>query len=139
VAATLGVNVGTITTWAASAALQGGRVYPRDGMDGMVRASVRVTGASPDQPFAERARLAGEQLSRLGFEVLRCGRRGVSIKGDPVRFEEIFGVHPEPGKALTREVRPRVAELENLVDYIEVAPEPIPFGKSSSDLSRSGG
>jgi hypothetical protein len=107
-------------------------VYARYAMDGSVRASVRVVGVSAGQPSAERARIAGKQLSRLGFEVLRVGRRGISIEGEPTQFEAVFGVHPEPGKALTVEVHPRDAELEDLVDYLEVAPEPVSFGRGSS-------
>lgn len=98
-------------------------------MKGAVRASVRVVADSSGKPNPERVRLVGEQLSELGFEVLRIGRRGISIEGEPERFEAVFGIHPEPARALTLEVHPRDARLKGMVDYLEVASEPVSFSR----------
>jgi hypothetical protein len=74
--------------------------------------------------MAERARMAGARLSGLGFEVLRIGRAGISIAGEPKCFAKVFGVYPKPGEAVTLNVHPRDAELEDLIDYLEIAPKP---------------
>jgi len=96
----------------------------------LVRASIGVPSpASGGKPDPERVRRAAEELARLGFEILRTGRRGVSVQAEPERFVETFGVRPEPGQALVLKLHPDRAELAELVESLEVAPEPIDLAR----------
>jgi hypothetical protein len=69
--------------------------------------------------------LAAEQLSRLGFEVIRTGRRAVSVQAEPERFLRCFGVRAEPGRALVARLAGQRAGLADLIDSIEIVPEPL--------------
>jgi hypothetical protein len=104
-----------------------GGVYSRFGMSsGLGRASIGVTpSTSGGKPEPAQVQRAAEELSRLGFEVLRTGRRGVSVQAEPDRFAEAFGVRPEPGQALVLKLHPDRPELAALVESLEVVPEPL--------------
>ena len=53
----------------------------------LVRASIGVAApSSGGRPDPERVQQAAEELARLGFEILRTGRRGVSVQAEPERF-----------------------------------------------------
>lgn len=96
----------------------------------LVRASIGVAApSSGERPDPERVQQAAEELARLGFEILRTGRRGVSVQAEPERFAEAFGVRPEPGQALVLRLHPDRPELAELVESLEVASEPLELAR----------
>ncbi|MCL4836719.1 MAG: hypothetical protein KJ058_01975 [Thermoanaerobaculia bacterium] len=96
----------------------------------LVRASIGVPAPAPgERPHPDRLRKAAEELARLGFEVLRIGRRGISVQAEPGRFARVFGVRPEPGRALVLRLELDRTELAGLVESLEVAPEPIDLAR----------
>lgn len=93
------------------------------------RATVRVRSrTAAERPSVGSVEAAAKLLSELGFGIVRIGRFGISIEGAPETFQSALGVEVRSGKALVAPVRPKSAELANLVDLIEVTPEPSHFG-----------
>jgi hypothetical protein len=94
------------------------------------RATVRVK--SPDtgeagRPEKQQLESTAKILKGLGFDVLRVGRFGVSIEGSDERFAEVFGVQIPSSKSVVASVHPKQKELADLVDLLEVVPEPKQF------------
>jgi hypothetical protein len=86
-----------------------------------VRVKPDVLGSKPDRAKLEEA---ARLLKDCGFNILRVGRFGVSIKGEAASFSDVLGVEPKPDKALSAEAHPAQQELRDLVDLVEVTPEP---------------
>src|ERR1700674_2624782 len=91
-----------------------------------VSATVRVRPGSADQGEPSRGRLeeAALLLRQSGFEVLRIGRIGVSIRGGQHDFSRVLGVDATANKALAAPVDAPNAQLRDLVDLVEVVSEP---------------
>ena len=91
-----------------------------------ISATVRVRLDAADQLGPHRARLeeAARLLKEAGFEILRIGRFGISIRGRRDDFSRVLGVDPAPNKALAAPVDAPDAQLRDLVDLVEVASEP---------------
>jgi hypothetical protein len=89
-----------------------------------VSATVRVTSdqTSEQKPNAGRLKRAAELLKKAGFDILRIGRFGVSVRGEEAAFRDVLGVIPKANKALIAPSARRVSELRELVDLVEVAP-----------------
>jgi hypothetical protein len=94
-----------------------------------IRATVRVknTESQSQRPEKQAVESAAKMLKELGFDVLRVGRFGVSIEGADERFSDVFGVQVEPANGLVSKVNPKQRKLADLVDLVEVAPEPKKF------------
>ena len=90
-----------------------------------VSATVRVT-TSPSEEKPDRSRLerTAEILKELGFDVLKIGRFGVSVRADASAFRNVLGCQRRP----TRHFAPRPnqinSELRDLIDLVEVTPRP---------------
>lgn len=92
-----------------------------------VRAHLRVTpthGSAERPPAPARLKDAADALGSLGFTVLRVGRRGVSIEADARDFQDALGVPPPGPEGGSIKVRPSDRRLADLVDLIEVTPQP---------------
>jgi hypothetical protein len=94
-----------------------------------VSATVRVRSGTADQNKPDRARLeqAARLLEKSGFNVLRIGRFGVSIRGEDKDFSRVLGVQPVAKQALAAPADPPSAELRDLVDLVEVTSEPTSY------------
>ena len=86
-----------------------------------VRVKSDVSGDKPEQAKLERT---ADVLQSLGFQVLKIGRFGVSIRGEETDFSKVLGVEASPNKALSAEVNPTRPELKELIDLVEVTPKP---------------
>lgn len=82
---------------------------------------VSPSGAPSARPAPERVQLVAQALQRLGFDVVRAGRFGVSVQADPQHFEQELGVLPGSATGV-QAVSPRDSSLTELVDYLEVMP-----------------
>lgn len=82
---------------------------------------VSPSGAPSARPAAERVQFVAQSLQRLGFDIVRAGRFGVSVQADPRRFEQELGVLPGSATGV-QAVSPRDPSLTELVDYLEVMP-----------------
>jgi hypothetical protein len=94
------------------------------------KATVRVrAGADGTASRPPRAALdeAAERLAQRGFNVLRIGRFGVSIEGEPSTFRREFGIEVQDGSPLIERPSPRDAGLAKLIDLIEVTSTPVSF------------
>jgi hypothetical protein len=89
-----------------------------------VRAGADAEGGRPDQAKMERA---ADLLKQSGFEVLRIGRFGVNIKGDPSAFQRELGVDVSNAKSLVEAPKPSHHELSQLIDLVEIADKPTNF------------
>jgi len=92
------------------------------------RATVRVrSGTVAGRPLVGNVETAAKLLKELGFGIVRIGRFGISIEGTPETFQSALGVEVRSGKPLVAPVHPKSTELANLLDLIEVTPDPIHF------------
>jgi hypothetical protein len=66
-----------------------------------------------------------DELRRRGFEVLREGRFGVSVRADETAFQQTFGFDPSSSSDPTHKIIS--GELRRLADAVEVAVPPTPF------------
>ena len=89
-----------------------------------VRAGADAADGRPDQAKMERA---ADLLKQSGFEVLRIGRFGVNIKGDPSAFQRELGVDVSSAKSLVEAPKPSHHELSQLIDLVEIADKPTNF------------
>lgn len=78
-------------------------------------------GAKPDRAKLEEA---ARLLKQHGFDVVRIGRFGVSVTGSQSDFARVLGVDAAPNTALAVPANPSQPELHDLIDRIEVAPDP---------------
>lgn len=95
-----------------------------------VRASLRVKGAAGQElppEIKERAIAAAEVLGRHGMDVLHVGRRSIAVSGEPSQFKELFGLKVEANKSLFAEIHSENAELDDLVESVEIATPPHSF------------
>ena len=90
-----------------------------------VSATVRVT-TSPSEGKPDRSRLerTAEILKESGFDVLKIGRFGVSIRADASAFRNVLGVLATADTALCTATEPKNSELRDLIDLVEVTPRP---------------
>lgn len=103
-------------------------------MDRIATVRVKPEAAVPDaRPTRDLLDRAARLLEECGFHVLRIGRFGVSIAGEPATFSRELGVDVEPGKALTEMPKPRHEPLARLIDLVEVTTPPAHFGISPGD------
>jgi hypothetical protein len=91
-----------------------------------VSATVRVRPDPADRDEPDRARLheAARLLQQAGFEVLRIGRFGVSIRGEHRDFSRVLGVDAAPNVALSAPVDVQNPQLRDLVDLVEITSSP---------------
>jgi hypothetical protein len=91
-----------------------------------VSATVRVRPGPADREQPSRARLqeAARLLQQAGFDVLRIGRFGVSIRGEHRDFSRVLGVDAAPNVALSAPVEAQNPQLRDLVDLVEVTSTP---------------
>ena len=89
-----------------------------------VTATVKVRSAdgSGEKPERERVERAAELL-KSGFAIQRLGRFGISIVGKDHDFARVLGVAAEPGKALAAAVKANKAELNELLENVEIVPK----------------
>jgi hypothetical protein len=71
-----------------------------------------------------------ELLEQSGFEILRVGRFGVSVRGDEKAFKQELGVSPSRGSSLVETPHPNSEELSRLIDLVEISEKPLNFGES---------
>jgi hypothetical protein len=90
-----------------------------------VTATVKVRSAdgSGEKPERERLERAAELLKESGFAIQRLGRFGISIVGKDHDFARVLGVAAEPGKALAAAVKANKAELNELLEHVEIVPK----------------
>lgn len=89
-----------------------------------VTATITVKPASGEKPARGKLEEAARLLEQCGFDILRIGRRGVSVEGEPSCFSRVLGVDAQPNKALAATARPDRPELCELLDQVEVAIDP---------------
>jgi hypothetical protein len=89
-----------------------------------ISATVRVKASHGGKPDRRRLEEAAKLLRQSGFNVLRIGRFGVSIRGDDRDFSRVLGVKAEPNCALKVNVSPEQGALRRLVDLVEITPSP---------------
>ncbi len=94
----------------------------------MPQASVRIraTGMGEAAPDRQALNSAADTLRDHGFEILRVGRSGVSIRGTKQVFARELGIHPVEGVPLVTAPTP-ASGLSHLVDLVEIAPQPAYF------------
>jgi hypothetical protein len=85
---------------------------------------VRSPDGSSEKPERERVERAAELLKESGFAIQRLGRFGISIVGKDHDFARVLGVAAEPGKALAAAVKANKAELNELLENVEIVPKP---------------
>lgn len=85
--------------------------------------------AKRDENDARPSRITVEtladELRRRGFEVLRAGRFGVSVRADETAFQHTFGFDPVGSPEPTHKVIS--GELRRLADAVELAVPPTPY------------
>jgi len=97
-----------------------------------IRATVHVTASSGDsnhRPEPARVQRAADSLRGLGFEVVRAGRYGVSVKADRQRFEVELGIAPGHAEGAGVAISPRDNALTGLIDYVDILPPASLAGK----------
>jgi hypothetical protein len=90
-------------------------------VSGTVRVTPSPSGEKPDRSRLERT---AEILKESGFDVLKIGRFGVSVRADANAFRNVLGVSPSTDTALCSATEPKNSELRNLIDLVEVTPRP---------------
>lgn len=90
-----------------------------------LKANLRVVPEVSDKrPAESRVLEAAEQLSKLGFTVLRIGRFGVNVEAPAEKFLNVLGIHPFDSAGGSASVHPHDPKLRDLIDLIEMAPPP---------------
>jgi hypothetical protein len=93
-------------------------------------ATVRVkpqAGVADTRPTRDLLARAAKMLEQRGFEILRIGRFGVSIVGEPSTFSRELGVEVIKGGAALNMPKPRYRPLAQLIDLVEVTTPPTHF------------
>lgn len=91
-----------------------------------VSATIQAKREKPDaRPSRTTVESLADELRRRGFEVLRAGRFGVSVRADETAFQRTFGFDPCSSSDPTHKVIS--GELRRLADAVEVAVAPTPF------------
>jgi hypothetical protein len=90
----------------------------------LVAATVSVKPSNGQRPDRKALEEAARLLAQQGFDIVRIGRFGVSIKGEPTDFSRVLGVVAEPNTALAVQANPSQPALGDLIDRVEVAPAP---------------
>jgi hypothetical protein len=92
----------------------------------LISATVRVRPVSKEEEKPDRKRLerAASLLEQHGFDVLRIGRFGVSVRGDHTVFSRVLGVDVQIKKSSAAPVGASDPRLHDLVDRVEVASDP---------------
>jgi hypothetical protein len=91
-----------------------------------VSATVRIRPGTADQDAPDRARLekAARLLQQSGFDVLRIGRLGISVRGAQGDFARVLGVDAAPNVPLTAVPHAFDPLLHDLIDMVEVTSRP---------------
>jgi hypothetical protein len=89
-----------------------------------IAATVRVKPESGEKPDRQRLEAVAKALQDSGFQVSRIGRFGVTIKGESDTFSKVLGIDAERGQALDAKVKSSRAEFRDLVDGVEIVPDP---------------
>lgn len=94
-----------------------------------VLASLRVKpGSASRRPEPALVDRAAAVVQRHGFEVLRKGRRSLTVSGDQSNFEQLVGRQLQPGSfAIDQDIAG--TEMADAVDLLEITDAP-------SELSR---
>lgn len=100
-----------------------------------VTATVRVRSddEANQRPTRVRMEEAADYLRKLGFDVLRVGRFGLSVQAFRSVLERELGVQLGPDDVLVSEVNPPKAELAKLIDLVEIAPPAEHFAPSAAN------
>ena len=89
-----------------------------------VTATVRIKAEDGGKPARERLEEAAKQLQEAGFDVLRVGRFGISVKGEQSTFSRVLGVETVPNRSLNAKAKPTQQPLDDMVEGVEVASKP---------------
>jgi hypothetical protein len=91
-----------------------------------ISATVRVRLGTTDRESPDRKRLeqAAHALKQAGFDVLRIGRFGISVRGTQDHFLRVLGVEVDPGKAAAVRIDVPDRQLRDLFDLVEIATNP---------------
>jgi hypothetical protein len=89
-----------------------------------VSATISVKPDKGEKPDRAKVEEAARLLKQHGFDVVRIGRFGVSVKGSQTDFARVLGVDAAPNQALVVPANPSQPELHDLIDRIEVATDP---------------
>ena len=91
-----------------------------------ISATVRVRPGTADQDTPDRARLeeVARRLKQSGFDVLRIGRLGISVRGTQSDFARVLGVDAAPNLPLTAVPHAFDPLLHDLIDMVEVTSRP---------------
>ena len=90
--------------------------------------TLRVRLTSPEtHPPEELLSRAARLLGQVGFKVLHVGRFGVSVEASPETFASELGLQSVTEQGQVEKPNPRLPELAELVDLLEVTPPPTYF------------
>lgn len=89
-----------------------------------VTATVSVRPDEGDRPDRKKLEEAAKLLEQSGFDIVRIGRFGISVKGEAADFARVLGVEAAPNKAMAMRAKPSQPELSKIIDQVEVASDP---------------
>jgi hypothetical protein len=89
-----------------------------------ISATISVKSDDGERPDRQKLEEAAKLLAQRGFDILRIGRFGVSVRGEQNVFARVLGVAAEPNRAMAAEAKPSEPTLSDLIDRVEVATEP---------------
>ena len=89
-----------------------------------VAATISVKPDEGERPDRRKLEEAAKLLEQSGFDIVRIGQFGISVKGEQADFARVLGVDAEPNKAMATAARPSHAKLGEIIDQVEVATDP---------------